>query len=101
MPYRGPRHADAGRPKCIESSRFEAERAPFEGFGPGRTYDPTAWSALRERPVPDARRLRTEVPQGRGSAVLFATHPRPAYHAVVAPADREAQLYEYCAVRRE
>lgn len=76
---------------------YLAERTSAVLFDDDRLFDEGAFEGLERAassPVVTTRRLRTEVEQGRGDAVLIMNHPTPTLHAVEAEDGREAHIFE-------
>ncbi len=80
-----------------EGGTYLAERTSAVLCDDDRTFDAAAFEELERAassPSVTARRLRTEVEQRRGDAVLIMNHPTPTLHAVEAEDGREAHIFE-------
>ena len=80
-----------------EGGTYLAERTSAVLCDEDRVFDPAAFEELERAvssPSSTARRLRTEVEQRRGDAVLIMNHPTPTLHAVEAEHGREAHIFE-------
>ena len=73
---------------------FSAQRSEANWYLPDGSYNGAGLTELLasdRHPLRAGHPLRTAVRQGIGDAVLFATHPTPAFHSVEAPTRRRAR----------